>query len=1029
MFGFNKNKNAQKKKVKDTSSKNSLKANPMIFFHEDYTSKDLSELKVGRKALSLFEIRDMDVPIPEFFAVSSTVYKDLLFRAFDEKVLALLEDNKDFNSKGLAKLIKTTSFNSNFEEELLRAYTRLSGFSDSWVSVRSSVVFPERQDITFAGVFGTELNVRGFENLAEAIKDVYISIFADKVETYADINDFSLSNLQMGIVVQKMVQAETSGVTFTVDPITKDDTKLSMEAVFGLGDVISSGEITPDLYLLSKKDLDFEEKHIAPQEWMRVLRPVSKKNKDISQVEKVKISSNWSHQQKLEDRFIKDIAKVSLIIEDNSKEPQSVEWVWESGKVWVLQTKPISESMIYKNKVWDEDELVAAEEDNKLMDLAVNIVNKGKVEEDALEDAADSIKKKRDDVDKEAKKETKKNLSLVGKDQKDVKKKEQNDKEKQAEQRNTENKDEIEFLKKELLRIENKMKKVNDLSKNIKEESIDENLEVSEDSVDTEEKELIVKGLGGSFGSVKGEVLLLSDASRDDFKKDINKDVVLVMKEYADIIQPLILKSDGIIAEDGGLTSDLAITCREINIPAVLNAKNITSMLKTGDMVEIDGSIGSVYKIGSLKSKDSVEKSLEGISKSLDNDDDDKQIKTSSLDDIQDFQKLRENVKDEVSKKADSESSENSDKVDNEVSTDKKAFSDIDNLVELKKQLKTKYEEKLDKDAGVVPDDTDMKKEDLSESMEELVKKVKLLSNEKTDTEPISSDNSEVRGEINTATKVMIQADTIIFKELKEYLPVCDGVVGLSIDKLILDSKEHPLSSVEDGRFVEYANSIAERIDDIAEPIMPKEVILSIGDAKERDFRTLSRGTKYEDKSLPPDMTGIKRYLQDIKILKRVLKIVRRVRNVFKSRNVTLAGWFPQNESLVIDFKKEIASAGLQRTDSFKLYMILSKSSELLLLEGMLEANIDGLILDTARVAEDIGVESLNNPSVVNVVRRVVNDIKDYNMNLVVLCEDSEELAELCVDEGVHGIGVKKELIYDFKKKVKAVEEELIKSK
>ncbi len=914
----------------------------------------------------------------------------------------------------------------------------------------------------------------------------------------------------MGIVVQKMVQAETSGVTFTVDPITKDEEKLSMEAVFGLGDVISTGEITPDLYLLNKKDLSFDEKHIAHQEWMRVLRPVSKKNKDISQVEKVKISSNWSHQQKLEDRFIKDIAKVSLIIEDNSKEPQSVEWVWESGKVWVLQSKPISESMIYKNKALDDDQLAAAEEDNKLMDLAVNIVEKGKFEEGALEEAVDSIKQKRDEDDKDAKNETKRNLSLVGKDQKDIKKKDQGEKEKQAEQNGVESKEEIELLKKELARIESKMKKLRDkpkdelLSEGLDQDSSSDEESSSEDSFKSTEgfdssdsedriksskfkgsdKELVLKGLGGSFGSVKGEVLLLSDASKSDLKKDNSKNVILVMKEYADVIQPLVLKSDGIIAEDGGLTSDLAITCREINIPAVLNAKKITEKLETGDIVEIDGSIGSVYKISSVGDDgetggggddklvhdsdddlgevdgsetggggndklvhdsdddlgkvddgemDSGSKTEEDISRDDSGEADGEKIdetKSTALDDIQDFKKLREKVEDTISKVSGDKSD------DKEKSGDgkKKSFSDIDDLVELKKELKIKYEEKLDREAGVMPKEDLDSKEDLEvskESVEELTEKLRALTAENLhkDSEQ-AKENAEMDDEeINTATKVMINADTIVVEELRKYLPFCDGVLGLSIDKLIIDSREHPLSSVDDGRFVEYANAIAERIDNIAEPIMPKEVILSIGDSKERDFRSLTRGSKYEDKSLPPDMTGIKRYLQDVKVLKRVLKIIRRVRNVFKSRNVTLAGWYPQNVETVIDFKKEVSSAGLQRTDSFKLYMILSKSSELLLLEYILEANIDGLILDAGRIAEEIGADSLDDSSVVKLLRRIVKSIKDYDMSLIVLCEDSEELAELCVEEGVYGIGVKKELVKDFKGKVKSVEEELIRSK
>jgi pyruvate,water dikinase len=236
----------------------------------------------------------------------------------------------------------------------------------------------------FTGVFRTDVNVRGYDDLVTAIKKIYASVFKDAVVVYARKNDIDLSQLRMAVVVQKMVQAEVSGITYTKDPITQDKNKISMEAVFGLGDVIANGEITPDRYVMNKKDLSFEEKHISPQEWMRV-RMLNTKGKGGS--DKIKISSAWSHQQKLEDRFLKDIAKLSLIVEESTGFSQNIEWVWESGRVWIIQNKPLVDTPVLKEILSSEKSSVA------VLDPAMEIM-KEKLDEKQNEEVVNDMQRK-----------------------------------------------------------------------------------------------------------------------------------------------------------------------------------------------------------------------------------------------------------------------------------------------------------------------------------------------------------------------------------------------------------------------------------------------------------------------------------------------------------------------------------------------------------------------------------------------------------------------------------------------------------
>jgi len=259
MFGFSKKSKRNKKDDKGVRSPISsiiLDKELNVAFWEDFIEVDpLTEDIVGRKAASLFNLVKSNIPVPPFFVVNASVYKQFVYNAFNGRLHEYAKENRFPDPIDVQRLFKRIRIPHEIEEEILRMYIRLSGFNDVWVSVRSSVVYPEDPSINFSGIFDTVLNVRGIDNVFDAVKSVYASIFKDSVVDYAREKNVDLSKLRMSVVVQKKVQAEVSGVTFTVDPVTLSNDKMGIEAVFGLGDVIASGDITPDQYILNKKDL------------------------------------------------------------------------------------------------------------------------------------------------------------------------------------------------------------------------------------------------------------------------------------------------------------------------------------------------------------------------------------------------------------------------------------------------------------------------------------------------------------------------------------------------------------------------------------------------------------------------------------------------------------------------------------------------------------------------------------------------------------------------------------------------------
>ncbi len=487
-----------------------------VFVDEDHSLTNVSEDYIGRKAYSLFNLREIDVPVPGFIALSASVFSQFVTNS-------VKTDPKDKPSvKKIAKQIETGQFPEEIEEEIFAGYARLSGFTEAWVAVRSSIVLPmSHRHHSFAGMLGTVLNVKGMDDLKAAIKKVYASVFTEKVANYAVSKGLSLADIKVGIVIQKMVQSECAGVVYTVDPISQDSNSLTVESVFGLGDVISNGQITPDQYVIDKDTLAYREKRVLPQEWMMV-RKIKHKSGDSGE-QKVKISQGWKHQQKLDDKYVKELSKLAILIEKKLGDPQDLEWVYEGGKIWILQTresKPVQPRMIEPEKPIKIDE--------NIIEAAQKIAEREK----AREAVKEQIQNKQKAVQKE---------SPV---------------------------------------VHATMQKHDPEIKPVPGEK------------------LLITGVGASQGSFRGEAVSVFNAEDVKRQKDrIHKDAVLVIPEFIPELEKYISKAGAVISDAGGMTSDVAITCRESGIPCIMGSHIASRMIKNGEQLLVDGTIGAVYAL------------------------------------------------------------------------------------------------------------------------------------------------------------------------------------------------------------------------------------------------------------------------------------------------------------------------------------------------------------------------------------------------------------------------------------------------
>jgi pyruvate,water dikinase len=299
----------------------------------------------GGKGANLGEMTKARIPVPPGFIVTADAYYQFLKEAqLADKIRAQLKLLKPKDSKMLQEtafqimqMISQAPMPSGMAEEIKKAYQKMH---QGLVAVRSSATAEDLPEASFAGQQSTFLNVQGPSNVVEAVQKCWASLFEARAIFYRNEQRFDHSKLGIAVVVQRMVQSEISGVAFTAEPLSSDEKKIVIEAAYGLGEAVVSGDLTPDMYLLDKKSLRLLEKKVATQEWQLIRNPDSRdrKRKNI----KVPIPAKDQHHQKLVDKDIAALAKIAKKIEDLYKCPQDIEWAKEQGNIYIVQTRPIT---------------------------------------------------------------------------------------------------------------------------------------------------------------------------------------------------------------------------------------------------------------------------------------------------------------------------------------------------------------------------------------------------------------------------------------------------------------------------------------------------------------------------------------------------------------------------------------------------------------------------------------------------------------------------------------------------------------
>ncbi|HRN96605.1 MAG TPA: PEP/pyruvate-binding domain-containing protein, partial [Candidatus Levybacteria bacterium] len=176
------------------------------------------------------------------------------------------------------------------------------------------------------------LNIHGESAVAHAIREVWATMYDAHAIQYLHTHNSISVPIKTALIVQKMVDAQSSGVVFTVHPRTGDKNVMVLQAIAGLGEYLKNKGVTPDLYEVNKQDLSIQAKNIHLQDSMLV--------KASTQNKQVPVTKKLRNTQKISDHQIVSLAEYAKKLEKHYFFPQDIEWSIEDGKIYIIETKP-----------------------------------------------------------------------------------------------------------------------------------------------------------------------------------------------------------------------------------------------------------------------------------------------------------------------------------------------------------------------------------------------------------------------------------------------------------------------------------------------------------------------------------------------------------------------------------------------------------------------------------------------------------------------------------------------------------------
>ncbi len=298
---------------------------------------------VGGKAGKLGELVRQGLPVPPGFVITTSAYQLFVdstpLKHEIPSALASIKADQPATVEAAAQRIRgafeSTPFPADLRSTLAEAYESFARkHSVRFCAVRSSATAEDLEGASFAGLQETYLNVTGTENVLDSVRKCWGSLFTPRVLVYRQRKGFDHSQVQLAVLVQKMVDATVSGILFTRDPNTGEN-HMIVEAALGLGEAVVGGEVTPDHYVVDGATLKPVHKQISEQK-VQVRRAEEGGNV------RENVAASQRKVQKLPDHRLQRLVSLARVIESHYRRPMDIEWCGDADSLYIVQARPVT---------------------------------------------------------------------------------------------------------------------------------------------------------------------------------------------------------------------------------------------------------------------------------------------------------------------------------------------------------------------------------------------------------------------------------------------------------------------------------------------------------------------------------------------------------------------------------------------------------------------------------------------------------------------------------------------------------------
>ena len=317
------------------------------------------EEKIGKKAQNLLELAVQGFNVPKFSVITNKYFREVILNEIKEYSRkegnedeisdwnSIFDGNTERKTENIVKVIKE----HKIKEEFLKEIENIAE-NDSYYAVRSSSIEEDSSNFSFAGQFETYLYIKK-ENIMEKVKEVWISSFSSHVMKYRKEGKINNEINVPAVIIQEMVNSEKAGVGFSVNPVNGHYDEIVISGTYGLGTSIVDGDENGDLFIYNKKTKEIK-KEIRTKKIRQVLDFENKKVK----IEEINIED-----EVLNDSEIQELGENIINIEKYYGKPQDMEWAFEKGKLYILQSRPVTTLKKSNEKtsntiIWDNSNIV-----------------------------------------------------------------------------------------------------------------------------------------------------------------------------------------------------------------------------------------------------------------------------------------------------------------------------------------------------------------------------------------------------------------------------------------------------------------------------------------------------------------------------------------------------------------------------------------------------------------------------------------------------------------------------------------------